>query len=84
MLRCQEEIQLCALSPSLSNTVELQWLKRRWPVYHGYFKLVLESLTKISIAADIIVFEIILGGFLFYIESGILCVLIRIASLRRF
>ena len=48
-------------------------------------KLVLESLTKIKpIAADIIVFVIISGHFLFYIENGMLCVLIRIASLRRF
>ena len=29
-------------------------------------------------------FGIIKGDFLFYIENGILCVLIRIASMRRF
>ena len=42
--------------------VELQWLRHGWLVYHGYFKLVLESLTKSNpIAADIIVFGIISG-----------------------
>ena len=51
---------------------------------YGYFKLVFESLIKIPIAADIIVFLwIILGDVLFFcIDSGMLCVLIRIASLR--
>ena len=47
------------------------------------FELVLESLTKNLIAADISVFGIILGDFLFYIDNGMLCVLNRIASLRR-
>ena len=46
-------------------------------------ELVLESLTKNPIAAAIIVFGIISGDFLFYIENGMLCVLIRIASMRR-
>ena len=41
------------------TTVELQWLEHRWLVYHGYFKLVLESLGNIPIAADIIIFRII-------------------------
>ena len=36
------------------------------------------------IAADIIVFGIISGDFLFYINNGMLCVIIRIASMRRF
>ena len=35
-----------------------------WLVYHGYFELILESLTKNSIAANIIVFGIILGDFI--------------------
>ena len=39
---------------------------------------------KNPIAAGIIVFVIISSGFLFYIENGMLCVLIRIASIRRF
>ena len=39
---------------------------------------------KTPIAADIIVFGIILCEFLFYIEIGMLCVLIRMASMRRF
>ena len=43
------------------NTVELLWL-----IYHIYFKLVLESLRKTPIAADIIIFGIIKDVFLFY------------------
>ena len=39
---------------------------------------------KNPIAADIIMFEIILGEFLFYVENSMLCVLIKIASMRRF
>ena len=35
-------------------------------------------------AADIIVFWIALGDFLSYIDNGMLCVFIRIASTRRF
>ena len=50
-------------------------------VYHGFFELVLGSLGKYLIAADLGLFRAIL---LFYIEYGILCVLIRIASMRRF
>ena len=56
-------------------TVELQWLEHSWLVYHSCFKLVLEYLGKNSIAAD----GIIKGDFIFYIENGILCILIRIA-----
>ena len=46
------------------------WLEHRWLVFHGYFELVLESLTKKkkNIAADVIVFEIMSGVFLFYIR----------------
>ena len=36
------------------STVELQCLKHRWLVYHGYFELVIDSLTKNPIAADIV------------------------------
>ena len=36
------------------------------------------------IAADIIISGIIKNEFLFYIDNGVLCVLIRIASMRRF
>ena len=61
----------------LLYTVELQWLKHLWLVYHGYFKLVLESLEKHSIAADIIIFGITKSDFVFYIDNGMLCVLIR-------
>ena len=44
----------------------LQWLEHGWLFNHGYFKLVLESLTKKhTIAADIIVFGIISGELLF-------------------
>ena len=51
---------------------------------NGYFELVLQSLTKNPRATDIIVFGIISGDFLFYINNGMLCVLIRIASMRGF
>ena len=50
----------------------------------GYFELVLESLGKNPIAGDIIIFGTIKWDFLFYIDNGMLCVLIRIASMRRF
>ena len=66
------------------DTVELRWLEHRWLVYHGYFELVLESLGKNPIAADIILSGTIKGDFLFYNENGMFCVLIRIASMRRF
>ena len=46
-------------------TVELQWLEHRWLVYHGYFELVLESMGKNPIAADIIIFGIIYCAFSF-------------------
>ena len=51
---------------------------------HGYFELVLDFLGKNPIAGGIIIFEIIKSDFLFYIDNGMLCVLIRIASMRRF
>ena len=38
----------------VGNTAELQWLKHGWLAYHDCFKLVLESLAKNPIAADII------------------------------
>ena len=69
---------------SFTSIVELQWLKHQWLVYHSYFLLVLESLGKKSIAADIIIFWIIQANFLLYIDNGMLCVLIRIALMRRF
>ena len=37
----------------LLNTVELQWLKHQWLVYHGCSGLVLESLEIFSMTADI-------------------------------
>ena len=39
---------------------------------------------KNPIAADIIIYGIITGDSLFYIDIGMLCVLIRIASMRLF
>ena len=50
-------------------------------VYHGCFELVLESLGKNPRAANLEKFRMI---FCVYIENGILCVLIRIALMRRF
>ena len=48
----------------------------------GYFELVLVSLGKYPIAADIIIFGIIKGDVLFYFENAMFCVLISIASMR--
>ena len=48
--------------------------------FHGCFEHVLESLEKNPIAADLGSFRV----FFFHVENGILCVLIRIASMRRF
>ena len=63
------------------STVELQWLEHWWHIYHGCFELVLESLGKthpMHICDN-------LGWFSFVIlVNGILFVLIRIASMRRF
>ena len=61
------------------DTVDLQWLEHKWLVYHGCFELVLESPGKNPIAAHLEKFRVI---FLFYIENSMLCVLIRIASMR--
>ena len=47
-------------------------------------KLLLQSSAKNPIAADIIVFGISSGEFLLYIDNGMLQVLIRIASMKRF
>ena len=58
--------------PSVARTLTV--------AYHGCFELVLESLGKKSHSCK---FGIIKGGGLF-IENGILCVLNRIALLRRF
>ena len=66
-------------------TEELQRLEHCWLIYHGYFKLVLESLIKQKpIAADIIKIEIISGDFHFDSDKGILFIFIRIVSMRRF
>ena len=65
-------------------TVEFQWLEHRWLVYHGYFELVLESQGKKSHSCRHYYIWENLGGFLFYIDNGMFCVLIRIASMRRF
>ena len=59
---------------SFYYTVELQWLRHRWLVYHGCFELILESLGKNLLAADIIIRWIIYDGFLFYIDNGMFCV----------
>ena len=63
------------------TTVELQWLEHGWLVYHGCFELVLKSLGKKSHSCRI---RIIWSDFLFHYKNGILCVHIRIASMRRF
>ena len=49
------------------------------------FELILESLTKQNpIAVKIIVFGIISGNFLLYIDNAMSCVLNRITSMRGF
>ena len=50
-------------------------------MYHGYFELVLESLTKNPIAADIIVFGIIMDCFLFYSLLIMVCYVYSLESL---
>ena len=67
---------------SFLNTVELQWLEHWWLVYHGCIELVLESLGKKKSHSCRL--RIIWSDFLFYYKNGILCVHIRIASMRRF
>ena len=58
----------------MSITVELQWLEHGWRVNHGCFELVLESLGKNPIAADIIIFGIIKCDFLFlYYQWHVVC-----------
>ena len=61
------------------RTAEHQWLEPWRLVYHGCFELVFESHKKHSCR-----FGIIYGDFLFYVENGILGVLIRIAAMKRF
>ena len=50
----------------------------------AFSKLVPESLGNIPIARDILIFGIIMVLLLYYIDTGMLCILIRIASERRF
>ena len=59
--------------------IDLQRLEHWWLVYHGCFELFLESLRSHCCR-----YRIILHHFPFYIENSILCVLIRIASMRWF
>ena len=49
------------------NRVVFQWLEHRWLIYYDYFELVHESDGKNPIAADISIFGIILGVFLYFI-----------------
>ena len=70
-----------------TNTVELQWLEHWWLVYRAYFELVFESLGRNPIAAEIIILGIIQSDFSYLYwkgYKGMFCVLIRIASMRRF
>ena len=66
------------------DTVELQWLEHQWLLYHACLEPVLGCLGKNPIAAHIIIFRIIKDDFLYYIDNGMVCVLIRIASTRQF
>ena len=78
MLRCPTggDTYLCThLSGRMNCSIQ------NYSKYHGCFELVLESLGNNPIAAD---FEYYREGSPFYYEDGILCVLIRIAFMRRF
>ena len=55
----QRNIWMCTDLLNNNSTVELQWIEHRWLVYHGYFEIVLESLGKYPIAANIVIFGII-------------------------
>ena len=65
------------LTTEYSRTSMAQTLMARLP-------RLLESLGKKPIAADIIIYGMIKYDFLCYVENSMLCVLIRIASMRRF
>ena len=41
------------------TTLKLRWFEHQWLVYHGYLKLVLESLEVFSVTADINIYGII-------------------------
>ena len=66
---------------NFGSTVELQRLEHRWLVYHGCFELIFESFGTNPIVADLELFRMI---FCIILRNDILCVLFRIASLRRF
>ena len=44
---------LCSISIKNNCSVDLQWLEHYCLDYHGYFELVLESIGKNPIAADL-------------------------------
>ena len=54
MIALQKSDMKTIMNCKILNTVELQWLEHRWLVYHGCFELVLESLGKNPIAANLI------------------------------
>ena len=53
----------------MAYTVELQWLEHCWLVYHGCFELVLESLGKNRLVADLGLFSVIF----FFILKMVYC-----------
>ena len=65
-------------------TVELQWLKHRSLVYHGCFELVLVSLGRKSYTCRHYYIWDNVVWFSVSNDNGMLCVLIKIASMRRF
>ena len=70
--------------PAEIHTVKPQWLKHLCLVYHGLLELVFESLGNSLDSPRKQIFVDILGKFSYFIMKCMLCVLIRIASLRWF
>ena len=72
------ELVLRGKIKNVSNqiTVDIPWLQHWWLVYHGFFNSFLSPLVN-----PIVKFRVF---FFFYIENGISCVFIKIASLSQF
>ena len=75
---CKPDIGMC--DKTEIYTVELQWLKLGWLFTTALSNLSYSLLEKSSSYR----FGIIKADFLLYIENGMMCVLIRIPSMRQF
>ena len=76
----RREQRLWDMITAYSRTFK-KWLEHRWLVYHGSFELIFESLGTKAHRCRLGIIQCV---FVIHIENGILCVLIRIASMRRF